>query len=110
MKKRKIKKFFGYPYKPRISVYRSNKEIYAQIIDDVSGKTLVYSSSIDQEFLNFKKLKKTKIELSYEVGKSLGLKAKKINIDKVVFNKGKYLYHGRIKSLSIGIRDSGLKF
>ncbi|AFJ90812.1 50S ribosomal protein L18 [Blattabacterium sp. (Blaberus giganteus)] len=108
MKNKKSKKVFGYPERPRISVFRSNKEIYAQIIDDLSGKTLVTSSSIEKEFQKYKK--KNKTELANEVGKLLGNRAKKLKIKKLVFDKGKYLYHGRIKSLANGIREVGLEF
>ncbi|WP_185871452.1 50S ribosomal protein L18 [Blattabacterium cuenoti] len=109
MKKKKKKKIFGDLDRPRISIYRSNKEIYAQVIDDSSGKTLVSSSSREKEFWK-KKNNKNKIELSYEVGKSLGNKIKKLKIKKLVFDKGKYLYHGRIRSLAEGIRNVGLEF
>ncbi|WP_185869413.1 50S ribosomal protein L18 [Blattabacterium cuenoti] len=102
-----MKKIFGEPDRFRISVFRSNKQIYAQIIDDLSGKTLVSSSSREKIF---HENKKTKIELSYEVGKLLGDRAKKLKITKLVFDKGKYLYHGRIKSLAEGIRKIGFKF
>ncbi|WP_341654230.1 50S ribosomal protein L18 [Blattabacterium cuenoti] len=107
MKKKKFKKIFGNSNRPRISVFRSNKEIYVQIIDDLCGTTLVSSSSKEK---NFHKDKKNKTELSYEVGKLLGNRAKKLKIQKLVFDKGKYLYHGRIKSLAEGIREIGLKF
>ncbi|WP_041935999.1 50S ribosomal protein L18 [Blattabacterium sp. (Nauphoeta cinerea)] len=102
-----MKKVLGSKNRPRISVFRSNKEIYVQIIDDVSGKTLVSSSSKEKEFY---KNKKNKTELSYEVGKLLGYRAKKLNLKKLVFDKGKYLYHGRVKSLAEGIREVGLEF
>ncbi|WP_185857761.1 50S ribosomal protein L18 [Blattabacterium cuenoti] len=105
---KKLKKILGNLNRPRVSVFRSNKEIYAQIIDDLSGKTLVSSSSKEKEF--YKDKKKSKIELAYEVGKLLGSKAKKLKIKKLVFDKGRYLYHGRIKSLADGIRKIGLEF
>ncbi|WP_185858331.1 50S ribosomal protein L18 [Blattabacterium cuenoti] len=108
MKNKKSRKIFGKPNRPRVSVFRSNKGIYAQIIDDVSRKTLVSSSSREKIFS--KKSRKTKIELSNEVGKLLGQKIKKLKIKKLIFDKGKYLYHGRIKSLADGIRESGLEF
>ncbi|WP_185855337.1 50S ribosomal protein L18 [Blattabacterium cuenoti] len=109
MKNKKIKKIFGETNRPRISVFRSNREIYAQIIDDFYGKTLTCSSSIDKEFIKKKYKKKTKVELSYEVGKLLGVRAEKLKIKKLVFDKGKYLYHGRIKSLADGIREYSIK-
>ncbi|WP_341657884.1 50S ribosomal protein L18 [Blattabacterium cuenoti] len=98
---------FGNSNRPRVSVFRSNKEIYVQIIDDLYGTTLVSSSSKEEKF---HKYKKNKTELAYEVGKLLGNRAKKLKIQKLVFDKGKYLYHGRIKSLAEGIREIGLKF
>ncbi|WP_185852579.1 50S ribosomal protein L18 [Blattabacterium cuenoti] len=106
IKKKNIKKrTFGTFNRPRISVFRSNKAIYAQIIDDNSGKTLVSSSSREKVFGG---KNGTKIELSNEVGKLLGERAKMLKIQKVVFDRGKYLYHGRIKSLAEGIREMGL--
>ncbi|WP_341659487.1 50S ribosomal protein L18 [Blattabacterium cuenoti] len=107
MKKKKFKKIFGDSNRPRISVFRSNKEIYVQIIDDLCGTTLVSSSSKEEKF---HKYKKNKTKLAYEVGKLLGNRAKKLKIQKLVFDKGKYLYHGRIESLAEGIREIGLKF
>ncbi|WP_185863048.1 50S ribosomal protein L18 [Blattabacterium cuenoti] len=107
MKKKKLKKVFGNPNRPRISVFRSNKEIYVQIIDDLSGKTLVSSSSKETKFYEYKK---NKTELAYKVGRVLGERAKKLKIKKLVFDKGKYLYHGRVKSLAEGIREVGLEF
>ncbi|WP_041178673.1 50S ribosomal protein L18 [Blattabacterium cuenoti] len=98
---------FGNSNRPRISVFRSNKEIYVQIIDDLCGTTLVSSSSREGIF---HKYKKNKTELAHEVGKLLGNRAKKLKIQKLVFDKGKYLYHGRIKSLAEGIREMGLEF
>ncbi|WP_341660996.1 50S ribosomal protein L18 [Blattabacterium cuenoti] len=98
---------FGNSNKQRISVFRSNKEIYVQIIDDLYGTTLVSSSSREKKL---HKYRKNKTELAYEVGKLLGDRAKKLKIQKLVFDKGKYLYHGRIKSLAEGIREIGLKF
>ncbi|WP_185881716.1 50S ribosomal protein L18 [Blattabacterium cuenoti] len=109
---KKLKRVFGTSNRPRISVFRSNKAIYVQLIDDSSGKTLVSSSSREKVFTDNdnKNKKKTKIELSNEVGRLLGKRAKMLNIQKVVFDKGKYLYHGRIKSLAEGIREMGLDF
>ncbi|WP_185866386.1 50S ribosomal protein L18 [Blattabacterium cuenoti] len=106
-KRKKKKRVFGTSNRPRISVFRSNKAIYAQVIDDTSGKTLASSSSREKVFGN---KKKTKIELSKEVGKLLGKRAKMLKIQKVVFDKKKYLYHGRIQSLAEGIREMGLDF
>ncbi|WP_185868837.1 50S ribosomal protein L18 [Blattabacterium cuenoti] len=107
MRKKVLRKIFGKSDRPRISVFRSNRGIYVQIIDDVSGKTLVSSSSKEKIFHNYKK---TKTELSNEVGKLIGNKIKKLKIKKLIFDKGRYLYHGRVKSLADGIREIGLEF
>ncbi|WP_185864277.1 50S ribosomal protein L18 [Blattabacterium cuenoti] len=107
-KNKKYKKVFGNPDRPRISVFRSNKSIYAQVIDDSSGRTLTSSSSIEKIFRDCKKNNKT--DLSMKVGRLLGNRIKKLNIKKLVFDKGRYLYHGRVKSLADGIREIGLDF
>ena len=91
---------------PRLSVFRSNKEIYAQIIDDVNGVTLLAASSRDKGV----DIKGTNVEKATEVGKLVAEKALKAGIDKVTFDRGGYLYHGRIKSLAEGARAAGLKF
>jgi large subunit ribosomal protein L18 len=90
---------------PRIAVYRSNKNIYAQIIDDFSGKTLVSVSNSD---LKDKKL--AKIKIAHELGKLLAEKSKKVKLNKVIFDRGGFQYHGRIKALAEGAREGGLKF
>lgn len=97
----------GTASKPRLSVYRSNKEIYAQIVDDVNGKTLAAASSRDKDIADGTK---SKIELSKLVGISIGSKAVKAGIDKIGFDRSGYLYHGRVKSLADGAREAGLKF
>lgn len=92
---------------PRLNIFRSNSNIFAQIIDDSTGKTLVSASSID------KALKITNggnIEAATKVGKSLATKAKKAKITKVVFDRGGYLYHGRVKALADSARENGLEF
>ena len=111
-KRKKIKKrirqhVFGSESRPRLSVFRSNKEIYAQIVDDVSGKTLASASSRDKDIVD---TKKTKIELSKLVGISIGSKAIKAGVSKIGFDRNGYLYHGRVKSLAEGAREAGLKF
>lgn len=93
--------------RPRLSVFRSNKKIYAQIIDDKKGETLVAISEKDLGKIN---KKKTKIEKAKKVGKALAKKAKKSKITKVFFDRGKYKYHGRIKALAEGAREGGLVF
>ena len=90
---------------PRLSVFRSNKEIYAQLIDDVNGVTLLAASSREKEIG-----KGTNIEVATAVGKLVGEKALKAGFDVVTFDRGGYLYHGRIKSLAEGARAAGLKF
>ena len=90
---------------PRLSVFRSNKEIYAQLIDDVNGVTLIAASSREKEIG-----KGTNVEVAAAVGKLVGEKALKAGIDTVTFDRGGYLYHGRIKSLAEGARAAGLKF
>lgn len=92
---------------PRLSVYRSNKEIYAQLIDDVSGKTLCASSSREKEIIATKVSKK---DIAALVGKTIAEKAVKLGVSKVSFDRSGYLYHGRVKSLADGAREGGLKF
>jgi len=96
----------GIATKPRLSVFRSNKEIYAQLIDDVNGVTLIAASSRDKEV----DAKGTNIEVAIAVGKLVAEKALKAGIDTVTFDRGGYLYHGRIKSLAEGVRAAALKF
>ncbi len=90
---------------PRISVFRSNKEIYVQIIDDVNSTTLLATSSRE-----LTEKAGNKVEQSKQVGKLLAEKASAANISKVVFDRSGYLYHGRIKSLAEGAREGGLNF
>ena len=96
----------GTATKPRLSVFRSNKEIYAQLIDDVNGVTLLAASSRDKGVT----ITGTNIEVATEVGKLVAEKALKAGIESVTFDRGGYLYHGRIKSLAEGARAAGLKF
>ena len=93
---------------PRLSVFRSNKEIYAQIIDDESGKTIVAASSREKEIVEEKL--SSKIDIASIVGKRIGFLAKKAGVSQVKFDRGGYLYHGRVKSLAEGAREGGLKF
>ncbi|MDB9721191.1 50S ribosomal protein L18 [Winogradskyella sp.] len=93
--------------RPRLAVFRSNKEIYAQVVDDVSGKTLAAASSRDKDIL---KSKGNKTELATLVGKAVGEKAIKAGVETISFDRGGYLYHGRVKSLAEGAREAGLKF
>ena len=95
----------GTAARPRLSVFRSNKEIYAQIIDDVTGKTLLAASSREKG-VN----KGTNVEIASAVGKLVAEKAVAAGIETVTFDRGGYLYHGRIQSLAEGARAAGLKF
>ena len=92
---------------PRLNVFRSNGNIFAQIIDDVAGNTLVSASSIDKE-LNLKN--GGNVEAAKEVGKLLATRAKKLKIKQVVFDRGGYLYHGRVEALAESARENGLEF
>ncbi|OUW34330.1 MAG: 50S ribosomal protein L18 [Flavobacteriaceae bacterium TMED179] len=98
----------GTPSFPRLSVYRSNREIYAQIIDDQNGKTIIAASSREKEITNMKLA--GKIEIASSVGKRIGELASKAGLLEVKFDRGGYLYHGRVKALAEGARESGLKF
>ena len=91
---------------PRLSVFRSNKQIYAQLIDDAAGKTLASASSNDKVLNN----KGNKTEQAVEVGKLIAENAKNIGVQSVVFDRGGFIYHGRIKALADSARESGLKF
>ncbi|MCR8561736.1 50S ribosomal protein L18 [Mucilaginibacter sp. BJC16-A38] len=101
------KRLSGSSIRPRLSVYRSNKGIYAQIIDDVTGKTLVSASSLSKDFTA---AEGTKIDQSVAVGKLVASKAIAAGIKDVVFDRNGYLYHGRVKSLAEGAREGGLNF
>ncbi|MCM4168522.1 50S ribosomal protein L18 [Arenibacter antarcticus] len=106
--RRRIRKVStGTAQKPRLAVFRSNSEIYAQVIDDVAGTTLVAASSRDKELA---KTKGTKTEVANLVGKAIAEKAKEAGIELVAFDRGGNLYHGRVKSLAEGAREAGLKF
>ncbi len=106
--KRRIRKVVsGTESRPRLAVFRSNKEIYAQIVDDVNGKTIIAASSRDKDISS---TKGTKTEIAALVGKSVAEKALKAGIDSISFDRGGYQYHGRVKSLADGAREGGLKF
>jgi large subunit ribosomal protein L18 len=93
---------------PRMSVFRSNKQIYVQLVDDESGNTMVSASSRNKEIAEKKGI--TKTEQAKMVGKLIAEKSLSKGINKVVFDRGGYLYHGRIKQLAEGAREGGLKF
>lgn len=107
IKKRIRKVISGTETKPRLSVFRSNKQIYVQLVDDLSGKTLAAASSLDKSVVEASGNKSEKAAL---VGKIIAEKAKTIQIDEVVFDRGGYLYHGRVKSVADAAREGGLKF
>ncbi|MEN3007771.1 50S ribosomal protein L18 [Pseudothermotoga sp.] len=103
------KKVRGTSERPRLSVFRSEKHIYAQIIDDSKGHTLVAASTLDKELRN--KLTKTYgIEAAKEVGRLIAQRALNLGIKKVVFDRGGFKYHGRIKALADAAREAGLEF
>ncbi|HIT44282.1 TPA: 50S ribosomal protein L18 [Candidatus Avacholeplasma faecigallinarum] len=97
----------GTSTKPRLNVFRSNKQIYAQIIDDQTGKTLCSASSLDKE-INVKN--GSNVAAATEVGTLVAKRALALNIEAVVFDRGGYLYHGRVKALAEAARAAGLKF
>jgi len=101
------KKIGGSGPKPRLSVFRSNTDIYVQLIDDVSGKTLASASSKDKDIAAQKSNKSDKSKL---VGAAIARKATGLGLTEVVFDRGGYLYHGRVKNVAEGAREGGLKF
>ncbi len=107
-KSRIRKKITGTPERLRLSVYRGNANIYSQIIDDTTGITLVAASSMDPEIKG--KVKGFTVETAKQVGELLAQKAKAAGIETVVFDRGGYKYHGKVKALSEGARSGGLKF
>ncbi len=102
------KKISGTSECPRLCVFKSNKHIYAQIVDDANGKTLASMSTVDKDFE--KSDEKGKRGAAKLVGMAIAERAKAAGINKVVFDRGGYIYHGRVKSLSEGAREGGLKF
>lgn len=106
IKRRVRRKINGTADHPRLAIYRSNKAISCQIVDDVAGSTLVTASSKEKDF----SVEGTKTDQAKEVGKIIAERAKGKNIETVVFDRSGYLYHGRIKALAEGARESGLKF
>ncbi len=104
--KHRIRKIIsGTPTKPRLSVFRSNKEIYAQLVDDVNGVTITAVSSRDKDIKA-----STKQEAAAAVGKAIAEKGVSIGIETVAFDRNGYLYHGRVKTLADAAREAGLKF
>ena len=107
IKRRIRKKVFGTQDKPRMSVYRSNKNIFVQLVDDVNQKTLVAASSLEKDIAEKKDI--TKIEQAGLVGKLIAEKAVKAGIKNVVFDRNGYLYHGRVRKIADAARENGLK-
>jgi large subunit ribosomal protein L18 len=106
--KRIRKKITGTPERPRMRVYKSAKHFYAQVIDDTKGHTLISMSSLDKAISG--EDIKGKCALANKVGKLLAEKAKSVGIEKVVLDRGGYIYHGRVKAFSEGAREGGLIF
>lgn len=102
------KKIKGTAETPRVAVYRSNKQIYVQVVDDLNGVTLLSASSKEKDVAAQTGVKK--IEQAKLVGKLLASKCKEKGIEKVVFDRGGYKYHGRVKSMADAAREGGLKF
>lgn len=109
-RKRVRKKIFGTPERPRLCVYRSLRQIYAQLVDDQGGRTLTGISSLAAEVRSQIKPEDSKSSVSKKVGLRLAQKAKEKGIGRVVFDRNRYPYHGRIKSLAEGAREGGLGF
>ncbi len=107
IRKRIRAKVSGTSSRPRLSVFRSNKEIYAQIIDDEAGRTLTAASSKD---LGSDLNSLTKVDQAKKVGTAVAEAALKIGVDTISFDRGGYLYHGRVKALADAAREAGLKF
>jgi large subunit ribosomal protein L18 len=103
--KRVRKDVFGTAERPRLVVFRSNRGIAAQLVDDAEGKTLAAASWLDK-----RSAKGAKIDQAAEVGKLLAANAKKAGIERVIFDRGGYLYHGRVKALADAAREGGLEF
>jgi large subunit ribosomal protein L18 len=95
--------------RPRLSVFRSSKQIYAQVIDDEKGHTVAAASSLEKALRESLKTGAT-VEAAKRVGMELAERAKKAGVDKVVFDRGSYMYHGRVKALADGAREGGLDF
>ena len=104
--KRVRAKIFGTPERPRLCVFRSAKPMYAQIIDDVNGKTLVSASTMEKDFTEYG----GNADAAKKIGELVAKRALKAKIDTVVFDRGGFVYHGRVKALAEGAREGGLKF
>jgi large subunit ribosomal protein L18 len=107
-KRRVRKKVFGTPRRPRLSVYKSNQHIYAQVIDDLAGHTLASASTLEDEMSDVGDMSKT--EQAAEVGRRVAERALDRDIDQVVFDRNGFIYHGRLAAVADGARESGLQF
>ena len=103
-------KVSGTPERPRLNVYRSSAHIYAQLIDDVAGATLVAASDLEADFAARLADSKTKSDKAKAVGQLIGERAKALGVTTVVFDRGGYKYHGRVKAVADGAREAGLDF
>lgn len=109
-RKRSIRKrLSGTAERPRLSVFRSSRHIYAQLVDDLKGDTIIAASSVEKAVRGLPKFE-SKVAMAEHVGKLLAERAKEKGIDAVVFDRNGFLYHGRVKALSSGAREAGLKF
>jgi len=102
-------KIAGTEERPRLCVFRSDRHIYAQVINDVQGTTIAAASTLSKELADKIKGKK-KVDVAKEVGKLIAERLQSLGVGKVVFDRGRFLYHGRVKSLADAARESGLKF
>jgi large subunit ribosomal protein L18 len=98
------KKVRGTPERPRLAVFRSNKHIYAQVIDDVNGRTIASASTVEKDFAGAT----ATVEAAKKVGKTVGERAKQAGIEVVVLDRGGFRYHGRVAGIADGARESGL--
>lgn len=103
------KKVRGTQERPRLAIFKSNSYVYAQVINDKTGETIAAASSLEKEFRD-KFGGKLNLEVASAIGKSVGVRAKEKGISAVVFDRGGYIYHGRVKSLADGAREAGLEF
>jgi large subunit ribosomal protein L18 len=102
-------KITGTQEKPRLSVFRSDKHIYVQAINDARARTLATASTLCKELASTIKGKK-KVDIAKEVGKLIAIRLQSLGVDKVIFDRGNFLYHGRVKALADAARENGLKF
>lgn len=110
IKKRVRTKIYGTTERPRLTVYRSARHIYAQIVDDMKGQTLAAASTLEKNFRDELKSTKSPIEVAKLIGKHAAQKAVAAEIKNVVFDRNGYRYHGRVKALADGAREGGLNF